>query len=224
MPLSARLCIAGGSLALVLVLINQISAPQIDPALQRSSALAALVAVALLLVGVLWTRMAPLPPERADLVGSQGLVLRQDLPEGLRRELEWGSKQVLTATPAAVVLLLWQQQCLLLRGLLPETTVRASAPGFTPGTICSQVLERQRSIHLVDLRLYPGRDEFMTLLDGLPSVVVQPAGREGLLLVGGWSPRCFGRGDLAWIEGWAEKLRDEWLEPPHGEPLRLQAT
>jgi hypothetical protein len=35
---------------------------------------------------------------------------------------------------------------------------------------------------------------------------VQPIGRDGLLLVGGWSPRCFGRGDLLWIEGWASRL------------------
>jgi hypothetical protein len=35
---------------------------------------------------------------------------------------------------------------------------------------------------------------------------VQPIGSEGLLLVGGWSPRCFGRGDLLWIEGWAARL------------------
>ena len=72
--------------------------------------------------------------------------------------------------------------------------------------ICAQALERQRSVSLVDLALYPGRDEFTTLLADLPAVVVQPIGRDGLLLVGGWSPRCFGRGDLIWIEGWASRL------------------
>jgi hypothetical protein len=88
---------------------------------------------------------------------------------------------------------------LLRRGLLAETS-------FVPGVICSQALDRQRSISLVDLALYPGRDEFHTLLADLPAVVVQPIGRDGLLLVGGWSPRCFGRGDLLWIEGWASRL------------------
>lgn len=58
----------------------------------------------------------------------------------------------------------------------------------------------------MNLALYPGRDEFKTLLADLPAVVVQPIGRHGLLLVGGWSARCFGRGDLIWIEGWAARL------------------
>jgi hypothetical protein len=27
------------------------------------------------------------------------------------------------------------------------------------------------------------------------------------VLLGGWSARCFSRSDLAWVEGWAAKLR-----------------
>lgn len=38
-------------------------------------------------------------------------------------------------------------------------------------------------------------------------MLVQPIGSEGWLLAGGWSPRCFSRGDELWVEGWAEKLR-----------------
>jgi hypothetical protein len=106
---------------------------------------------------------------------------------------------LLKATPAAVVVVLHTEARLLRRGLLADTT-------FVPGVICQQALARQRPISLVDLSLYPGRDEFQTLLTDLPAVVVQPIGREGLLLVGGWSPRCFGRGDLIWIEGWAARL------------------
>ena len=61
----------------------------------------------------------------------------------------------------------------------------------------------------MDLRLYPGREEFTALLPGLPAVVVQPIGREGLVLLGGWSPRCFSRSDLAWLEGWARRLAED---------------
>ena len=160
----------------------------------------------------------PLPAERAELSGEQGLLLRQDLPEPLRQELEWGSRQLLKATPAALVVLLWQDQCLLRRGLLQSGSDSAPLGGspFAPGPICQQALQRQRSIHLVDLRLYPGREEFTALLPGLPSVLVQPVGSAGLLVVGGWSARCFGNADQAWIEGWAERLRDEWLLDPNG--------
>jgi len=210
MATSARVCIGGGGLALLLVVINQISAGIVDPALQRSSAQAALLAVALMLVGVLWTRVIPLPPDRAPLSGEEGLLLRSDLDPALAAELTWGSRLVLTATPAAVVVVQWRGTMLLRRGLM----VRGAQPDFEPGPICSQAMERGRSIHLVDLRHYPGRDEFTALLEGLPSVLVEPLGHEGVLLVGGWSPRCFSSGDQRWISGWASRITEQVVCPP----------
>lgn len=210
MSASARVCQVTGVIALAATVINQLLAPSVEPALQRSSALAALLSVGVLLIGVLWSRIAPTPPERAELQGSEGLLLRNDLPDRLTSELTWGSRQLLTATPAAVVLLWWHGQLVLQRGLLAH---HGETPAFIPGAICQQALSRQRAIHLVDLRHYPGRAEFDVLLEGLPSVLIQPIGNEGLLLLGGWSPRCFSSSDLAWVEGWAQRLRDEWPEP-----------
>jgi hypothetical protein len=108
---------------------------------------------------------------------------------------------LLTATPAAVVLLQAGSHSLLRRGLLADTP-------FCLGPICQQSLERQKAISLVDLNLYPGRVEFEPLLADLPSVVVQPVGQEAVLVLGGWSARCFSQADLLWIGGWAEKLID----------------
>lgn len=208
MNLSARVCGGAGAVALLLTIINQLTAAAVEPALQRSSALAALAAVGLMLVGVLWTRAAPVAPERADLQGEQGLLLRGDLGEALQRELDWGTRQLLQATPAAVVMVVWRDAVLVHRGLLQRSTARE---GFASGPICRQAQQRGRSIHLVDLRHYPGRDEFEPLLQGLPSIIVQPIGSEGLLLLGGWSARCFSSGDEAWLDGWAQRLRAEWL-------------
>ncbi|MBM5800384.1 MAG: cofactor assembly of complex C subunit B [Cyanobacteria bacterium K_DeepCast_35m_m2_023] len=205
---SARICASVGVLGLLLTVVNQLTSPLTDPALQRSSALAALASVGLMLVGVLWTRAVPLPPERAQLRGDEGLLLLNDLPEELRLELLWGSRQLLKATPAAVVLLWWNDQVVLQRGLLSEGSRQLR---FVPGAICRQSQARQRRIVLVDLRHYPGRDEFEPLLEGLPSVLVQPLGQSGLLLLGGWSPRCFSSSDEAWVDGWASKLIDRWL-------------
>ena len=207
---SARLCTAAGALGLTLTVANQLTAPLLEPALQRSSALAALASVGLMLVGVLWTRAVPLAPQRVEFQGDEGQLLRSDLPLALQSELQWGSRQLLTATPAVVVLLWWQGQVLLLRGLLSPQSRQLH---FAPGAICRQAQQRQRRIHLVDLRHYPGREEFEPLLEGLPSVLVQPIGADGLLLLGGWSPRCFSNSDEIWVEGWAARLRDEWLQP-----------
>jgi hypothetical protein len=207
---SARICIGAGGLALVVSVANQLTAPHLDPALERSSVLASLLAVGLMLIGVLWTRLLPEPAARAELSGQEGCLLRSTLPERLSAELDWGSRLLLTATPACVVLCWVDGEVWLRRGLLADPD---HAERFEPGPICAQALERGKLIHLVDLKHYPGRAEFDGLLNGVPSVMVQPLGSHGLVLLGGWAPRCFSSSDQAWLQGWAERLRDEWLQP-----------
>lgn len=202
LPTPAKLCIALGVVALALVVVNQGLAPEVNPPLERAAVLASLLAVGLMLVGVLWTRALPEASIRAELTGDQGFVLRGDLPNSLSRELAWGSHMLLTASPAAVVMVIWGGDLLLRRGLL------SSAP-FLPGAICQRAIEKQSAISLVDLKLYPGRQEFDALLPDLPSVLVQPLGADGLVLLGGWSVRCFSRSDLAWVDGWSAKLKAE---------------
>ncbi len=196
----ALACLGVGLLALLLSLINQFSAAELTPPLVRASVLASLLAVGFLLVATLWTRAVPRAPERVYLEGPQGLELDDSLPEALKLELAWGSQLLLTATPGATVLLHWQQRTLLRRGLLGSGSVLV-------GPIGQRALATGKAISLVNLALYPGRDEFAALPAGLPALVVQPIGSDGLLLLGGWSPRCFSRSDELWLEGWARKLR-----------------
>ncbi|SBO42300.1 cofactor assembly of complex C subunit B [Cyanobium sp. NIES-981] len=208
LPAPARTALGSGVLGLALVVLNQLSAEGLTPPLERAGVLASLLAVGLMLVGVLWTRATPEAAARAALPGDEGLVLAEALPAEVAEELGWGSQMLLTATPAAVVLVQWRGETLLRRGLLTATP-------FHPGAICARALARQQPVSLVNLRLYPGRAEFETLLPGLPAVVVQPLGEQGLLLVGGWSVRCFSRSDLTWLEGWAQRLttRLERVQP-----------
>ena len=189
---SAQLCLTAGVLGLVLCVVNQWTAPALTPALERAGVLASFLAVGLMLVAILWTRAMPLAPERVDLVGEQGLVLDGTLPGDLQQELAWGSQMLLTATPAASVLLQ--------RGVL-------GTQAFTPAAITARAQQSGKAVSLVNLVLYPGRDEFVGLPQGIPAVIVQPIGSEGVLLVGGWSPRCFSRSDETWVAGWAAKLR-----------------
>ncbi|MFM7360544.1 MAG: cofactor assembly of complex C subunit B [Cyanobium sp.] len=199
----ARIALGGGLTGLALAVLNQSSGPAaggvLDPALERAGVLASILSVLLMLIGILWERIEPVPPVRVDLEGEEGLELAEGLDPSLNSELAWGSRMLLTATPAATLLVQWQGRTLLRRGLLAAQT-------FEAGPICRRAMEQGRPISLVDLRLYPGRAEFDALLPGLPAVLVQPLGSDGVLLLGGWSPRCFGRGDLAWVEGWAQRL------------------
>jgi hypothetical protein len=196
----ARLCLTAGLLGLLLCVLNQWSAPALSPSLERAGVLASLLSVGLMLVAILWTRAVPIPADRVSLPGAQGLDLRPDLPEPLRQELGWGSQMLLTATPAASLLLHWRGETLLRRGVLAQDA-------FAPGAICSRSLSTGKATCLVNLALYPGRDEFRGLPEGAPAVIVQPIGSEGVLVVAGWSARCFSRSDEAWIAGWSQKLR-----------------
>lgn len=205
MGLAARLCLSAGVAGLALCVANQLTAPQLTPALERAGVLASFLAVGLMLVSILWTRAVPVAPERVELDGEQGLRLADDLPEPLRQELAWGSQMLLTATPAAAVLLHWQGRTLLERGVL-------GPGGFAPGAISARAWATGKAIGLVNLKLYPGRDEFQGLPSGIPAVIVQPIGDAGLLLLAGWSPRCFSRSDETWLEGWSLKLRSALQE------------
>lgn len=202
-PPAARAAVLLGLSGLVLSVVNQATAARLEPPLERASVLAGILSVLLMLAGVLWQRVLPDPAPRASLQGEEGLRLADSLPADLREELGWGSTMLLTATPAAVVMVQREDTCLLRRGLLADSP-------FQPGPICRQASQRQRAISLVDLAPYPGRDEFQPILNGLPSVVVQPLGPKAWLLVGGWTARCFDRGDLVWIEGWGRRLTERW--------------
>lgn len=202
MSAPARVVLVCGAIGLALAVLNQMTAPSLEPPLERASVLASILAVLLLLVALLWQRVEPVAPERVSLEGPEGLRLAPDLEGPMAEELGWGSTMLLTATPAAVVLLHWRGLTLLERGVL-------GSGDFRPGPICARSMASGKAISLVDLKLYPGRDEFSSLPTGVPAVVVQPLGSEGVLVLGGWSPRCFSRSDLLWIEGWARRLTGE---------------
>mgnify|MGYP006275705721 CR=1 FL=1 len=206
-PNAARIPLVAGSIGLALSVVNQFTAGSVDPPLERAGVLASILAVVLMLVGLLWTRISPEPAERAPLQGEEALYLAGGIGPELGRELAWGSALLLTATPAATLLLVWRGRVLLRRGLQP---LDGAATPFVEGAICERARHNGRAISLVDLRLYPGRHEFEPLLPGLPSVVVQPLGDAGVLVLGGWSARCFSRSDLTWLEGWTRRLTTEW--------------
>ena len=200
MPVPARIVLGIGLLLLVLGLVNAGLASGITPELQRAEVLDALAAVVLMLVAVLWTRAEPRSAEPSKLKGDQGLEIAEGLLDAQREELAWGSHMLLTATPAATVLVHWNDVTVLRRGLLGRG-------GFQPGAICARSIERQTTVSLVNTTLFPGRAEFNPVLDNLPAVIVCPLGSEGVVVIGGWAPRCFSRSDERWIEGWCQRLR-----------------
>ena len=200
MPTPARAVLICALLLLGLTVTNAGLAESVTPELQRAEVLAGMAAVGLMLVAVLWTRANPRSAEKVPLQGEQGLVICDQLNDLQKQELAWGSHMLLTATPAATVLVLWRQQVVLRRGLISQSP-------FQPGAITMRAMERDQTISLVNTRLFPGRAEFDAMLPSLPAILVCPMGDEGVVVVGGWSPRCFTRSDERWLEGWTQRLR-----------------
>ena len=212
MPFGARVSLSAGVLLLLLAVGNVFTAEAIDPTLQRAEVLAGMAAVGLMLVAVLWTRAQPLAPTAVELPGEQSLKLVPELSELCRTELAWGSHLLLTATSAATILVAWDGTVVLRRGLVPEGLLvddqdGANGESFTPGPICERAQRQGQLVSLVKTALYPGRTEFDPVLPGLPSVMVQPLGDRGWVVLGGWSERCFSRSDERWFTGWCERLR-----------------
>jgi Protein of unknown function (DUF2930). len=138
MTAPARIVVGLGALGLILTVVNQATAPALEPPLERAAVLAGILSVLLMLVGVLGERVLPLEAERAALTGREGLELSEGLPPELARELGWGSTLLLTATPAAVVLVLWNGRAVLRRGLLADTA-------YVPGPIADRALATGRA-------------------------------------------------------------------------------
>ncbi|WP_226397639.1 MULTISPECIES: cofactor assembly of complex C subunit B [unclassified Synechococcus] len=200
MPVPARVVLICALLLLGLTVTNAGLAGTVTPDLQRAEVLAGMASVGLMLVAVLWTRANPKSAEKVSLKGEQGLVLFEQLNDVQKQELAWGSHMLLTATPAASVLVLWRQQVVLRRGLISQDP-------FQPGAITKRAMDREQTISLVNTTLFPGRAEFDGMLQSLPAILVCPMGQQGVVIVGGWSPRCFSRSDERWLEGWAQRLR-----------------
>ena len=195
----SALVILFGSFLLILSIINIATSNQVNPTLVRAETISGMASIALITIGYLWTEINPKQPSKANLDGKEGFELCKKLTDDQRNELAWGSKQILTATAASTVLIYWDNKVILRRGLISEKI-------FQPGEICKRSIDQKRLISLVNTELFPGRDEFDSVLNNLPAVIVYPLEKRGLTIVGGWSKRSFTNSDEKWISGWSDKL------------------
>ena len=195
----STLVIVFGSFLLILSIINIATSDQVNPTLVRAETISGIASIVLMTIGYLWNEIKPKQPTKAKLNGKEGFYLYNQLTENQKNELAWGSKQILTATAASTILIYWDNKVILRRGLISNKT-------FNPGEICNRAVEQKRMVSLVNTELFPGREEFDSVLDNLPAVVVYPLSNRGVTIVGGWSKRSFTNSDEIWISGWSDKL------------------
>ncbi|MDR9402187.1 MAG: cofactor assembly of complex C subunit B [Halothece sp. Uz-M2-17] len=189
-----------GGLGGTLLLINRVLTPDLTSSQARADAIGVLLSAILILVGLLWQRVQPRPPEAVELIGEEGFELASNLSEDAKTELAWASHLLLTNTPARSLLVYYQGEVLLRRGVLGKKTE------VTPGSILQRVLEKQKPVYLVNLNLYPGKIEFDYLPENAQALICQPIGKEGALIVAANAPRSYTKQDERWVEGIADKI------------------
>ncbi|MBD2740593.1 cofactor assembly of complex C subunit B [Coleofasciculus sp. FACHB-1120] len=189
-----------GGLAGVLLLINRLLTPQLADSQARSDALGVIISAVLILTGLLWQQVQPRSPETVELIGEEGFELAPDLPEAVKIELAWASHLLLTNTVTRSLVVWYNGRVLLRRGILGVN------PEVKPGPILQRVLEKQKPVYLVALKIYPGRIEFDYLPENTQGAICQPIGNRGVLILGANAPRSYTKQDENWIAGIAEKL------------------
>jgi len=192
--------IVAGGLGSVLLLINRLLTPHLSDSQARADVLGVILSALLVLTGLLWQQVQPRSPDTVDLIGEEGFQLALLLPEAVRTELAWASHLLLTNTVTRSLVVFYDGKVLLRRGILGIN------PEVKPGPILKRVLEKQKPVYLVDLKVYPGRIEFDYLPENTQGVICQPIGKQGVLILGANAPRSYTKQDEKWIAGIADKL------------------
>ncbi|HEY9907885.1 MAG TPA: cofactor assembly of complex C subunit B [Thermosynechococcaceae cyanobacterium] len=191
-----------GVLASGLLLTNRLLTPDLTSSQARSDALGVIISAVLVLTGLLWQQVQPRSPESVQLVGEEAFELESTLPEAVKTELAWASHLLLTNTVTRSIVVWYDGQVLLRRGILPPQAE------VQPGAILKRVLDKQKPVYLVSLKIYPGRIEFDYLPENTQGVICQPLGNRGAMILGANAPRSYTRQDENWIAAIAEKLEN----------------
>lgn len=191
-----------GALGGTLLLANRLFTPDLSSSQSRSDALGVILSALLILTGLLWQRVQPRSPDAVILDGEEGFELSPNLSDTLKTELAWASHILLTNTITGSIVVYYQGETILRRGVLAKTRT------VEPGVIVQRVLDKQKAVYLVDLKVYPGRVEFTYLPENTQGVICQPIGKQGVLILGASAPRSYTKQDEAWIAAIADKLAD----------------
>jgi hypothetical protein len=197
-----QLPIVVGGIAGTLLMVNRLLTPSLTASQARSDALGVILSALLILTGLLWQRIQPKSPDAVDLIGEEGFELAPHLPELVQTELAWASHLLLTNTVTRSLLVWYDGQVLLRRGILGNNSI------VQPGAIVQRVLSTQKPVYLVNLALYPGRVEFDYLPENTQGVICQPIGDRGVLILGANAPRSYTQQDENWVAGIADKLEN----------------
>ena len=190
-----------GSILFLFQLVNFFSIDLITPSLERAQVLSAISSLMIILIGFLFKRFNPNLGEKVELKGENKFIYDPDLPNDILNELAWGSEAILTSTAAAAILIHNDGKNILKRGITTNNN-------FKPGETCMRSVKNMKLISLANTKFYPGREEFYSFCQNIPSILIVPINKKAFILVGGWSTRCFTTSDEKWISNWSKKINN----------------
>jgi len=193
-----------GAILFIFQIANFISIETITPELERAQVLAAIASLIIILVGFLFKQFEPLAGEKAALKGENKFIFDKNIPDNVIDELAWGSEAILTSTAAASILIHNDGVNILRRGIISNNE-------FIPGDTCLKSIKDMKLISLANTKFYPGRDEFYNFCPDIPSIIIVPINKKSFILIGGWSSKCFTKSDEKWINNWAKKINNIFL-------------
>ena len=183
-----------------LLMLNRITTPTVLDSQARSDALGIILCAMLLLVSILLRQINPVAPQSVTLIGEEGFELASDLDESLQNELAWASHLILTNTVTQSIVIYYQGQVILRRGIL------GAKKQVKVGKILERVIEQQKPVYLVDLKHYPGKVEFDYFPENIQGLICLPLNQQGAVMVAANIPRSYTKQDENWIQGIVDKI------------------
>ncbi|RDX99541.1 Protein COFACTOR ASSEMBLY OF COMPLEX C SUBUNIT B CCB4, chloroplastic, partial [Mucuna pruriens] len=218
-----------GSASLFAVLLNRALsgiAPVADAGRHSRADLLTLgLAVTNILAGLVWLSIRP---KSITVVNPQGVECKRlctTLPDVAHNEV-WESLS--NATCCRSLVIVYESSCVLQLGFATESSpgngeaVSVDANKLMQGSVYQGVMKSGAQSYLANLSLYPGKSELPFLPSNTQSVILQPVGDKGIVIIGGDTIRGFTASDQAWIAYIGEKLDSTLAKYVKHHPLTSQ--
>eukprot|EP00899_Mesostigma_viride_P007717 jgi/Mesvir1/16947/Mv15798-RA.1 len=182
-------------------------------ALSRADLLCFGTAATLILTGLQWVSFRPRDPVPVELDGVQSFVVDETLPTVVQEELRWVWRALSSASRCKSLFVFHRDRRLMQAGLVARAGGGADArqlamdvTGAMQGPICASVKEAGRGTYMANLILYPGRVEFVYVPGNTQAIIVQPIGKDGVIVAVSDTVRGFTPLDQGWISEISDKL------------------
>ncbi|GAB2220539.1 hypothetical protein Droror1_Dr00008199 [Drosera rotundifolia] len=205
-----------GGFGLVVVLVNRAVsgiAPIADAGSSQSRAdlLTLGLAVTNILAGLVWLSVRPKSISKVDPLGVDYRRILPGLPNAVVAELEWVWESLSVATCCRSLVIVYDGNCIFQIGAAAESPQAGEAVGvdatkLIQGSLYQGILRSGSQSYLANLSLYPGKSELPFLPSNTQSVIMQPLGGKGVIILGGDTIRGFTTADQAWISLIGDKL------------------